>query len=128
MNVTISIWYLYGFRIKEKTWNHGVERVFRGHDPGPQESPGLGHLQADSGEYPVCQGDCEGEDLGDGGGHHGLGLLPERVLRLRGGQDQDLQFDVPAVVQRHAEGAQRGAGRRGGGGQDTAVVSSVERR
>lgn len=105
-----------------------MERVFRGHDPGPQESPGLGHLQADSGEYPVCQGDCEGEDLGDGGGHHGLGLLPERVLRFRGGQDQDLQFDVPAVVQRHAEGAQRGAGRRGGGGQDTAVVSSVERR
>ena len=117
-----EIVYLYGFRIKEKTWNHGLERVFRGHDPGSQESPGLGHLQADSGEHPVCQGDCEGEDLGDGGGDHGLGLLPERVLRLRCGQDQDLQLHVPAVIQRHAEGAQRGAGRRGGGGQVTAVV------
>ena len=38
------------------------------------------------------------------GGHHCLGLLPEYVLCLRSGQDQDLQLCVPAVIQQEHNG------------------------
>ena len=94
-----------GLKRRLQTRNHGLERVLRRYDAGTKKSAGLRHVQEDSGEYSNCQRDCEGEDFGDGGGHHCLGLLPEYVLCLRSGQDQDLQLCVPAVIQRRVEGA-----------------------
>ena len=35
------------FRSQKTSGNYSLERVLRGHDPGPKEPPGVRHLQAD---------------------------------------------------------------------------------
>ena len=113
------------FRIEEETGDHSLERVLRGHDPGPQEPSGVGHLQEDSREHPVCQGHSQGEDIGNGGGHRGIRLLSEYELCFRRGQNQNLHLDVPAVVRRCDEGAKWNS-REWGWSQDPAIVKSVK--
>merc|ERR1719500_2740711 len=97
----------------------------RGYDSGTQEPPGVGHLQEDGGEHPVCQGHSQGEDIWDGGGHCGIRILPEHELCFRRGQNQNLHLDVSAIVRRCDEGTKWNS-REWGRCQDPAIVKSVK--